>query len=238
MAKKECYGKFYEDPINAKEKGCNVCNDNLDCIVATRSCGIGTIWSRLHCGNDCNFTMDTICRTMNIISQKREKYNCINFGKPKKNPLEKCTICDWDTMQECEIFEFWARNLKRANISSVIEFRDTEVNGMRTDESDTCFEHFRTDHDDTCWKDCEYVLRCLRHAEVSPNGLCYKFPVPIEDQELNSFCTEDTCLFRKTCETTCDKKGGEFKAEIERKKLFTNFYTIGQLREEFMYEEN
>ena len=227
---KECFGTFRET-----KEDCYTCKENIGCLEVVAPCKSDfTIpEKRARCYAPCEHR-DT-CNKLTDFYFERHAH-CINFGEPEKNTIVDCARCPNLIFKECELAEFQIKNLNRTR-NEAETTRKMEIEDLR-EELDTCFEHFDTDSDSPCWVDCSYLVRCLKESQILPDGKCKMFPatnVEIDDPFTIDLCKN--CLFLKSCKIIYEGRVETQKKKIDERKIFTNFFTITQIRDEFMYEE-
>jgi len=235
VKKKSCIEKNLK--WDADESECLKCENNLNCIEEYVSnfteCPTKTKSGEACTGhwteNKCSYQQRNICDKLRHLHTLR-KIECKNLGQPWKEKVEKCVVCERNTFRNCEIWENLLVNL-RNTFSEAKEYIEDALDKAII-EPGTCFQKF--DFENICWKECELKLNCLRDSQIYPNIDCANWDPDITDP-LQGNCLK--CYFKPICENIREGELSELKKEEERKKMFSGFFTVQEIRQIFTLEE-
>ena len=240
---KEC-GKENFDP-----KTCLKCTENYNCIIELakeRDCGLfssknGPMIISTVCYNPttygCTFDQQKICQKVSQIIKCRIN-TCRNFGKPKENEIKGCIDCYRNTnrvFQDCEIHEILLKDLE-LSFEEASRIVKREINKLESDPED-CFGQFA--FEETCWQNCEFKIRCMMKSGIYKGKECKLFPDFSQHSNLpdslEEFCP--SCIYYEDCFCEFEEIHEKTKRIFEEKKMFRNFFSLGQIREQFIKED-
>ncbi len=181
--------------------------------------------------NNCYPNRLNIC-TKIFNTRKWKKEICKNYGEPKKEDDLKCALCNENTFNNCEICEIQLSNFTLSQEDASDSYYESIKSA--TLEPQTCFGSFA--FEETCWNDCELKMSCLRRTKIVPNGKCTFFPkIESEDQILPEICRK--CYFPEVCQKILTETASLIIKEQRMKKMFSGFFSIKELRNEFTIGE-
>jgi len=235
---RECTGKFNVDDVQ-----CQTCPDNLSCfetLVSTfQDCTVmegndDDDYCSSYNLNGCNYPLQQLCMRLKGFYKIRKNV-CANFGTPKENPIEECLSCKQELFEECDKFDLFLQNIKlqEHEVDTLVE---NQLYDFRR-EASNCFERFA--FEDTCWNGCDYKLRCLRGSGIKLDGACKYFPKDptLLEEEIEFPVDCPNCLFYPKCVAFQEGRAIAFREETEKKKMFQNFFSIAEIRNQFVEEE-
>ena len=226
----ECANKDF----NLKDPKCQTCPENIACFINTKSslegCRLNDPKHHEAYCNICQYDDRTLCLKIKEVQRQRED-GCKHFGNPASQPsLEKCLICKEDVFKSCEHTDLQFKNLGLSP-SEVNQALENQLLELRTEDG-KCFESFS--FETACWEDCDYKVRCMRAGGIVPSEKCTYFP---EEITLDRSITCENCNFSHICKEIYTLSLVEIKKEKEKKKLFQSFFSLGEIRNQFIEEE-
>jgi len=233
--------KRCDEEYDITSEECFACKDKKECVEEyakkisekNSSCLFFKKDRILHCESMtgiCSERQIMACRVVRsckFIIFPRPMEPCKNFGTPHREKKEKCISCDLFSL--CEIHDFMMRNpkmtieLTRQNIDKQLRELREEIGG--------CYGNFLFEK--TCWEDCDFTIRCLKESGIIPGRDCGFFN--IDKGGLSEEC--NYCLFSNSCKKEWECFQKELMEKREAKKMFITYFSLKEIRDEFLTEE-
>jgi len=222
-----------EEKFNGGSTKCLDCNDHIKCfedtikkipgcnLLAGEPCTIG----------NCDYSIKRICYKVRTFYEQRKRI-CPTFGAKNEQLVEKCLMCPEETFSNCELAElqFFNFKLEPSELAGIVEEDLDEVK----EEVGTCFRSFAFEK--IC-NQCDFKLRCMRESGLRPNGECIRFPKNFKKEKKIDFhenCSK--CPMFNGCMESVTLALEKALKELEAKKMFNRFYTLGEIRNTFTTE--
>lgn len=221
------------DEFIADEK-CAECGQNTKCLeklISDKHCDLnfrGPICLSATCNDENRNICDKVAEIRDALT------NCKLFSNPGMKNLNKCLECPYASFTKCEQANLVTKNLL-LTFSEAQEIIEEQLEGMLR-EFEGCFGKFAFDEKD-CWKNCEFKVGCLRHSKIIPTSKCIYFPITDKNIKETPAPSElcDKCTFQKKfCKPLIDEKLKEVKLKLEATKAFNKFYTLDEIRANFI----
>lgn len=204
--------------------------------------------------------MSQACQFLGKLSAYR-KNNCPNFGTLNLsfdiNRIKICSECEESLYKKCEIVETNLRKFPHLAYESTIR-EDLENEIRMTEDDGACLGSFEFNETD-CFKECDFKITCLRKTGIKerppfdsdemPNYLpvCKYFPSFDEinankdhdyfektspENFMKELCSK--CPFEQNCKDFILSVRDWIINEKFKRVIFTNFYTLRQIRKALM----
>lgn len=227
-----------------EDKECSECESNLECFNLLRK-ELNCIKNKTDFDidltichkNGCSYYQREFCKNLNKIEQNK-KLVCEFFSEPKITRKE-CVLCKKEIFSSCQIHDpkIMITN-PLLSLNEIGKHISEQIFELQT-EPDGCFENFGFEK--TCWEECDYALDCLRRSGIVPGKACRRFP-EVNEKNFKEANLRPTCLafckFKDLCLKTLEGIIKEMEFSFDEKKLFTNFYSVNEIRENFIREED
>jgi len=212
---------------------CCKCQHNITCITKSPEMNCG-IKDGLKCvlGTPIFINCElTTCDSIRKIFKDRKTSGCAFFGTPRLAPLKHCLSCDNIKFSACEANELLIKNQQDMSPEEAFSSMQEQMNELTG--GDSCYGKFN--NEDICKADCEFMISCMRKTGIAVGSTCSFFP-NMGEGTMATCCVQ--CVFTDECIGIFLERESIQKEEEEENKAFRHFFTVAEIRNQLIIEED